>query len=79
MQAAIFTGVEGSTVVITGNMRQAVETIFPVASGGSPLGTLRRLGIFFALCGVFGFGAAQLLSSPRTFPTSRSSFLCSRC
>ena len=61
MQAAIFVKVEGtvcSTVMITGNMRQAIENVFAVASGGAPLGTLRRSGIFFALCAVFGFGAA---------------------
>ncbi|MCP3394787.1 DUF1275 domain-containing protein [Bradyrhizobium sp. CCGB12] len=61
MQAAIFVKVEGtgcSTVMITGNMRQAIENVFAVASGGAPLGTLRRTGIFFALCAVFGFGAA---------------------
>jgi uncharacterized membrane protein YoaK (UPF0700 family) len=61
MQAAMFTRVEGagcSTVMITGNLRQGIETIFAVASGGAPLGTLRRSGIFFALCAMFGFGAA---------------------
>ncbi|TFV73615.1 DUF1275 domain-containing protein [Bradyrhizobium frederickii] len=61
MQAAAFSKVEGtncSTVMITGNMRQAIETIFAVASGGAAPGTLRRSGIFFALCAVFGFGAA---------------------
>jgi uncharacterized membrane protein YoaK (UPF0700 family) len=61
MQAASFTKVEGticSTVMITGNMRQAIETIFAVATGGAAPGTLRRSGIFFALCAVFGFGAA---------------------
>lgn len=61
MQAAVFTRVEGvvcSTVMITGNMRQAIENIFAVASGGAQGGTLRLSGIFFALCAVFGFGAA---------------------
>jgi len=61
MQAASFTKVEGtncSTVMITGNMRQAIETIFAVTSGGAAPGTLRRSGIFFALCAVFGVGAA---------------------
>lgn len=60
-QAASFTKVEGtvsSTMMITGNMRRAIETIFAVAAGSSPVGTLRRSGIFFALCAVFGFGAA---------------------
>lgn len=61
MQAAMFIRVEGtvcSTVMITGNMRQAIENVFAVAAGCAPLGTIRRSGIFFALCAVFGFGAA---------------------
>ncbi|UQD70539.1 DUF1275 domain-containing protein [Bradyrhizobium japonicum] len=61
MQTAIFTKVEGvvcSTVMITGNMRQAIENIFAAASEGAPLGTLRRSGIFVGLCGVFGLGTA---------------------
>jgi uncharacterized membrane protein YoaK (UPF0700 family) len=61
MQAAAFTKVEGtvcSTVMITGNMRQVIENIFAAAAGGAPVGTLRLSGIFFALCVVFGFGAA---------------------
>ncbi|MDA9422235.1 MULTISPECIES: YoaK family protein [Bradyrhizobium] len=61
MQAAVFTRVEGatySTVMITGNMRQAIEGIFAVASGGAAVGTLRRSGIFTAVCGAFGLGAA---------------------
>lgn len=71
MQAAAFTKVEGtvcSTVMITGNMRQAIETIFAVAAGGAPLGTLRRSGIFFALCAVFGFGAAAGAFATKTIP-----------
>ncbi|MFK4501200.1 uncharacterized membrane protein YoaK (UPF0700 family) [Bradyrhizobium japonicum] len=61
MQTAIFTKVEGvvcSTVMITGNMRQAIENIFTAASGGTPPGTLHRSGIFVGLCAVFGLGAA---------------------
>jgi len=61
MQAAVFTKVEGvaySTVMITGNMRQAIEGMFTVASGGRPPGTLRRSGIFRAVCVAFGLGAA---------------------
>ncbi len=61
MQAAIFTKVEGatySTVMITGNIRQAIEGIFAVASGGAAVGTLRRSGVFTAVCGAFGLGAA---------------------
>lgn len=61
MQTAVFTRVEGalcSTVMITGNLRQAIETIFVVVAGSAPPGTLRRSGIYFALCAVFGCGAA---------------------
>jgi len=61
MQAAAFTRVEGtacSTVMITDNMRQGIETIFAAACRGAPVGVLRRSGIFFALCAVFGLGAA---------------------
>lgn len=61
MQTAIFTKVEGvvcSTVMITGNMRQAIENIFAAASGGAPPRTLRRSGIFVGLCAVFGLDAA---------------------
>jgi uncharacterized membrane protein YoaK (UPF0700 family) len=59
MQTAIFTKVEGvaySSVMITGNMRQAIEGLFAVVSG--QFGSLRRPGIFAALCVAFGIGAA---------------------
>lgn len=59
MQTAIFTRVEGvaySSVMITGNLRQAIEGLFAVVSG--QLSSLRRSGIFFALCVAFGIGAA---------------------
>src|SRR3954453_4488645 len=71
MQAAVFTRVEGvvcSTVMITGNMRQAIENIFAVASGGALSGTLRLSGIFFALCAVFGFGAAVGAFATKSIP-----------
>lgn len=58
-QTAIFTKVEGvaySSVMITGNMRQAIEGVFAVISGQA--GSLRRPGIFAALCVAFGIGAA---------------------
>jgi uncharacterized membrane protein YoaK (UPF0700 family) len=61
MQAAIFVKVEGaasSTVMITGNMRHAVEALFAAASRGGQPGIHRRSGIFVGLCVVFGFGAA---------------------
>jgi uncharacterized membrane protein YoaK (UPF0700 family) len=59
MQTAIFTKVEGvaySSVMITGNLRQAIEGLFAVVSG--QFGSLRRPRIFAALCVAFGMGAA---------------------
>src|SRR3954466_11933417 len=50
VQSAVFTRVEGvlySSVMITGNMRQAIEGVFAVASGE---GALRLPGIFVVLC-----------------------------
>ncbi len=71
MQTAAFTKVEGvacSTVMVTGNLRQAIETIFVAAAGGAPFGTLRRSGIFFALCAAFGFGAAAGAFATQAIP-----------
>jgi uncharacterized membrane protein YoaK (UPF0700 family) len=71
MQAAMFTKVEGvvcSTVMITGNLRQGIEAVFAAVSGGAPVGTLRRSGIFGALCAVFGFGAAVGAFVTKTIP-----------
>jgi uncharacterized membrane protein YoaK (UPF0700 family) len=59
MQTAIFTKVEGvaySSVMITGNLRQAIEGLFAAVSG--QLDSFRRPGIFAALCIAFGIGAA---------------------
>jgi uncharacterized membrane protein YoaK (UPF0700 family) len=59
MQTAIFTKVEGvaySSVMITGNLRQAIEGVFAMVSG--QLGSFRCPGIFAALCVAFGIGAA---------------------
>jgi len=58
MQTAVFTRCEGATyssVMITGNLRQAIEGVFAAISGG---GSFRRSGVFAALCGTFGLGAA---------------------
>ncbi|UVO40276.1 DUF1275 domain-containing protein [Bradyrhizobium arachidis] len=71
MQSAIFIRVEGaacSTVMITGNMRQTVENIFAVVYGGAPLGALRKSAIFFALCAVFGCGAAAGAFATKAIP-----------
>jgi uncharacterized membrane protein YoaK (UPF0700 family) len=51
-------GVVYSSVMITGNLRQAIEGLFALVSGGNQLGSLRRCGIFAGLCAAFGVGAA---------------------
>jgi len=59
MQSAIFTKVEGtvySSVMITGNLRQAIEGLFALVS--RQRASLRQPGIFAALCAAFGTGAA---------------------
>jgi uncharacterized membrane protein YoaK (UPF0700 family) len=59
MQTAIFTKVEAvtySSAMITGNLRQVIEGLFAVVSG--QFCSLRRPGIFAALCVAFGIGAA---------------------
>ncbi|WP_349631640.1 YoaK family protein [Bradyrhizobium tropiciagri] len=61
MQTAIFTKVEGATyssVMITGNLRQAIEGLFAAASAVGQAGMLRRPGIFASVCVAFGTGAA---------------------
>jgi len=71
LQAGVFTKVEGvacSTVMITGNMRMAIEHVFAAVAGGGQAGTLRRSGIFAALCAVFGFGAAVGAFTTKAFP-----------
>jgi uncharacterized membrane protein YoaK (UPF0700 family) len=60
MQTSIFTRVEGATyssVMVTGNLRQAIEGSF-AAFHGSQIGAFRRPGIFAGLCAAFGVGAA---------------------
>jgi uncharacterized membrane protein YoaK (UPF0700 family) len=71
MQAAVFTTVEGalySSVMITGNMRQAIEGMFAVVAGGGPPDAPRRAGIFAAVCVAFGFGAAVGAFTTKTIP-----------
>jgi uncharacterized membrane protein YoaK (UPF0700 family) len=71
MQTAIFTRVEGvaySSVMITGNLRQAIEGVFTAAAGGRQLGALRRSGIFAALCVAFGIGAAVGAYATKAIP-----------
>ncbi|MBR1268705.1 DUF1275 domain-containing protein [Bradyrhizobium sp. AUGA SZCCT0222] len=69
MQTATFTRVEGvtySSVMITGNLRQAIEGLFAVVSG--QFGSLRRPGIIAALCVAFGIGAAVGASATKGIP-----------
>ena len=71
MQTAIFAKVEGvpySSVMVTGNMRQAVEAVFATVSGDRGSGTVRRSGIFFALCVMFGVGAAVGAYATKVIP-----------
>jgi uncharacterized membrane protein YoaK (UPF0700 family) len=61
LQTAIFTRVEGvaySSVMATGNFRQAIEGLFGALYGPNQIGALRRSGIFTGLCVAFGAGAA---------------------
>jgi uncharacterized membrane protein YoaK (UPF0700 family) len=71
MQTAIFTRVEGvaySSVMITGNLRQAIEGVFTAAAGGRQFGALRRSGILAALCVAFGIGAAVGAYATKAIP-----------
>jgi uncharacterized membrane protein YoaK (UPF0700 family) len=71
MQTAIFTRVEGvaySSVMITGNLRQAIEGVFTAAARGHQTGALRRSGIFAALCVAFGIGAAVGAYATKAIP-----------
>jgi uncharacterized membrane protein YoaK (UPF0700 family) len=61
MQASIFTRVEGtaySSVMITGNFRQAIEGAFAMVAGDPQIGVLRKSCIFMGVCAMFGTGAA---------------------
>jgi uncharacterized membrane protein YoaK (UPF0700 family) len=61
MQTSIFTKVEGATyssVMITGNFRQAIEGAFALIAGDPQVGLLRRSCIFVGVCASFGTGAA---------------------
>ena len=61
MQTSIFTKVEGATyssVMITGNFRQAIEGAFALIAGDRQAGVLRKSCIFMGVCAAFGTGAA---------------------
>jgi uncharacterized membrane protein YoaK (UPF0700 family) len=68
VQTAIFTKVEGvayGSVMIAGNLRQAIEGLFAVISG--QFGSLRRSGTFAALCVALGV-ALLIVLFPRYVP-----------
>ena len=61
MQTAAFNRVEGvaySSVMATGNLRQAIEGAFGAVYERGSSGELRRAGVFAAVCAAFGTGAA---------------------
>lgn len=61
MQAAVFTRVEGATyssVMVTGNMRQAIESLLAILWGRGRSTTPRHAWIFVLVCLAFGAGAA---------------------
>jgi uncharacterized membrane protein YoaK (UPF0700 family) len=71
MQTAIFTKVDGvaySSVMITGNLRQAIEGVFTAVSSSGEVGMLRRSGIFTAVCVAFGIGAAVGAYATKNIP-----------
>jgi uncharacterized membrane protein YoaK (UPF0700 family) len=72
MQTSIFTKVEGATyssVMITGNFRQAIEGAFSLASGGREPGRLRKSCIFIGVCAAFGTGAGAGAFLTERIPT----------
>jgi len=61
MQTSIFTRVEGSvysSVMITGNLRQAIEGAFALIAAEPQSGLLRKSCIYMGVCAMFGTGAA---------------------
>lgn len=61
MQSSIFTRVEStvySSVMVTGNFRQAIEGASALVAGDRQLGLLRRSCVLMAVCAAFGTGAA---------------------
>lgn len=72
MQASIFTRVEGATyssVMITGNFRQAIEGVFALVVRDQETGLLRRSSIFMGVCAAFGAGAATGAVLTEQIPT----------
>lgn len=72
MQASIFTRVEGSvysSVMITGNFRQAIEGAFALVARDPQVGLLRKSSIFMGVCATFGTGAATGAFVTERLPT----------
>jgi uncharacterized membrane protein YoaK (UPF0700 family) len=72
MQTSIFTRVEGSpysSVMITGNFRQAIEGAFALVAGDPQIGLMRKSCIFMAVCAAFGTGAAAGAFLTERMPT----------
>jgi uncharacterized membrane protein YoaK (UPF0700 family) len=72
MQTSIFTKVEGATyssVMITGNFRQAIEGAFALVAGDRQAGLLRKSCIFMGVCAAFGTGAAAGAFLTERIPT----------
>jgi uncharacterized membrane protein YoaK (UPF0700 family) len=73
MQTSIFTRVEGaaySSVMITGNFRQAIEGAFALVAGDREAGLLRKSSVFMAVCAAFGTGAAAGAFMTERMPAS---------
>lgn len=69
-------GVVYSPVMITGNLRRAIEGLFAVVFGSNQLGLLRYSGILAGLCVAFE-GATTGAFATRRFQIWRSAFPCS--
>src|SRR5262249_20642779 len=72
MQTSIFTRVEGSaysSVMITGNFRQAIEGAFALVAGDGQAELLRKSCIFMGICAAFGTGAAAGAFLTERMPT----------
>lgn len=72
MQASIFTRVEGSvysSVMITGNLRQAIEGAFALVARDPQIGLLRKSCIYMGVCAMFGTGAAAGAFLTERMPT----------
>src|SRR4051812_40076903 len=72
MQTSIFVRVEGATyssLMITGNFRQAIEGAFALVAGDRQAGLLRKSCIFMGVCAAFGTGAAAGAFLTERIPT----------